>query len=414
MSEASLIQPFRAFRPIPEIARQASAPPYDVLDSQEARAMAEGNPLSFLRVSKAEITLPPGTPVHDPLVYQTASANLQSLIDNHWFMQDATPCYYLYRLTMAGREQTGVVAAASVDGYLANRIKKHELTRPDKENDRTDFARATSSHSGPVFLVFRHNLEILNTMAEAINQLPAYDFTSDDGVRHTLWVVADAGLMQRFTVAFDKLPAVYVADGHHRSAAAARICQEKRRAQADYTGEEAFNRFPGVFFPDNQVQIMDYNRVVRDLNGRSDGEFLQALAGDFQITASPEPVRPGQKGDFGLFLKEGWFHLRLKVGADTSDPVAGLDVNRLAVHVLEPLLAIHDPRRDPRIDFVGGIRGMDALSRRVLSGEMAAAFSLYPTSLAELMAVADADAVMPPKSTWFEPKLRDGLFLMQF
>lgn len=412
-----LIAPFAGLRPRDDLAPRLSAPPYDVLNSREARQMAEGNPVSFLRVSKAEIELPPEMSPHDPAVYSRAAENFSRLQREGMLRPDPAPRYYVYRLVMAGREQVGVVAAASVDAYDSNRIRKHEHTRPDKEDDRTRFALSIHAHSGPVFLTYRQQPAIDALVAQVRTQTPVYDFVADDGIAHTLWVVERDDLIRGLSAAFDALPMVYVADGHHRSAAASRVCRQMRAENPIWDGSEPFNRFLAVLFPDNQMRILDYNRVVRDLNGLTPETFLERVGAAFEITPAAAPVRPEAPHRFGMYLGGRWHHLTLRpahVAAAQEDPVARLDVSLLDRHLLHPILGIADPRRDPRIDFVGGIRGLGGLTARVDSGEMQVAFSLHPTGLGDLMAVADAGEVMPPKSTWFEPKLRDGLVIQTF
>ncbi|MBF0143479.1 MAG: DUF1015 domain-containing protein [Magnetococcales bacterium] len=402
---------FRGCRPRGELAERVAAPPYDVLSSDEARRLVQGNPDSFLRVSKAEVEFGPEVPPDDDRVYERARSNLEGLFGRGVVHRDPLPCLYLYRLVMQGRAQLGVVGAVSVAAYEAGWVKKHELTRPDKENDRTRHAEVLGAHTGPVFLTYRADPEIDRLVAEALTrEEPVCDFTAADGVRHTLWVVADGALVAGLEAAFDSLGALYVADGHHRSAAAARIWRS--RAESGVGGAD---RFLAAIFPDDQVRILDYNRVVRDLNGLSEAEFKKRVGERFFLAAEVEPVRPSKPHEFGMFLADGWFRLTLRPGlAEERDPLGRLDVGLLEAHILGPILGITDPRRDHRLDFVGGIRGLGALSQRVLSGEMAVAFSLYPTALADVMAVADAGLVMPPKSTWFEPKLRDGLVFLEF
>ncbi len=411
VTAAPVIQPFRALRADPARAAQVAAPPYDVLDTVEARALAAHNPLSFLHVSKPEIDLPEGTDPHAPEVYAGGRAALEWLVAEGALVREATPCLYLYRQRMGDHTQVGVVAAASVDAYLEGRIRKHEHTRPDKEEDRTRHCRTLAAHTGPVFLTYRHTAEIDAEVARLTAGAPAIDLVAEDGVGHTVWIVDDAAAIERLVTAFEALEALYIADGHHRSAAAARLAAEQRAAHPDYTGEEPFNRFLAVAIPDDQVQILPYYRVVRDLGELRPPDLLTGLAARFEIRPSREPVAPERPGHFGLYTGGGWLSLTLRPEAapPADDPVARLDVAILADQVLAPLLGITDPRRDPRIDFIGGIRGLAELERRVDAGEFAAAFSLCPTRLDALFAVADAGAVMPPKSTWFEPKLRDGL-----
>ncbi len=411
MSAAPVIQPFRALRADPQRAAQVAAPPYDVLDTGEARALAAGNPLSFLHVSKPEIDLPEGTDPHAPEVYAGGRAALTRLIAEGALVREATPCLYLYRQRMGDHTQTGVVAAASVDAYRAGRIRKHEHTRPDKEEDRTRHCRALNAHTGPVFLTYRHTTTLDTEVARLTEAPPAIDLVAEDGVGHTVWIVDDPAGIDRLVDAFEQTETLYIADGHHRSAAAARLCAERREENPGYTGDEPFNRFLSVIIPDDQVRILPYYRAVRDLGELRPPDFLTGLAARFEVKPSSEPVAPDRPGRFGLYTGGGWLTLtvRPEAGVAMDDPVARLDVAILDDQVLAPLLGITDPRRDPRIDFIGGIRGLAELERRVDAGEFIAAFSLYPTSLDALFAVADAGQVMPPKSTWFEPKLRDGL-----
>jgi uncharacterized protein (DUF1015 family) len=405
-----LITPFAGLRPVPDRAADVAAPPYDVLSSAEARERARGRPLSFLHISKAEIDLPADTDPHDPRVYDKAAENFHRMLDEGVLRRDPQPCYYFYRLVMEGRAQTGLVAAASVAAYDSNRIRRHEFTRPDKEDDRVRQIEALGAQTGPVFLTYRHDAAVDALAAQVMAMDPEIDLTADDGVRHSLWVVRDAGIVQQLTSAFEAIDRLYIADGHHRSAAASRVAAARRQANPNHTGDEPYNYFLAVVFPDNQLRILDYNRVAADLNGMTPETFLPRLAAAFTVTPAADPVQPQHSGSFGMYLAGQWFSLAIKPElVPTDDPVRRLDVSLLADHLLAPLLGIGDPRRDKRIDFVGGIRGLAELERRVDSGEMAVAFSMFPTSLEDLMAVADAGEVMPPKSTWFEPKLADGL-----
>jgi uncharacterized protein (DUF1015 family) len=325
-------------------------------------------------------------------------------------VQDPQERYYLYELTMGDHTQTGLVAAASVADYDANRIRRHEFTRPDKEDDRVCQVSVLDAQTGPVFLTYKHHPEIDAIVARLTRTAPEVDITADDGVRHRLWSVTDDGDIQKITDTFDAMDGLYIADGHHRSAAASRVAAMKKKDNPAHTGEESYNYFLSVIFPDNQMQILDYNRVVKDLRGLETGQFLEAVRGDFDVVKEQDPVKPSKPNEFGMYIDGKWYRLTIRPERiDRDDPVKRLDVSLLADNLIAPLLAIDDPRRDKRIDFVGGIRGLAELERRVDSGEMAVAFSLYPTSLADLMAVADAGEVMPPKSTWFEPKLADGL-----
>jgi len=324
--------------------------------------------------------------------------------------RDEAPCYYLYRLIMGGHAQTGLVAAASVADYDAGRILKHELTRPEKEDDRVRQIDALNAQTGPVFLTYRHVPAVDGIVRQAIAGDPEVDVTADDGVRHSLWVVRNQDQLQAISAAFEAMDRLYIADGHHRSAAASRVAAMRRKANPAHTGEEAYNYFLSVIFPDDQMQIMDYNRVVRDLNGLTGEEFLARIGHGFDVTPSASPAKPSGRGEFGMYLNGHWYRLRIHDSRiPAGDPVARLDVSLLAANLIDPILGISDPRRDKRIDFVGGIRGLGELERRVASGEMAVAFALFPTSMEELMGVSEAGQIMPPKSTWFEPKLADGL-----
>jgi len=406
----SLIRPFAGLRPAPARAADVVAPPYDVLSSDEARARAAGKPRSFLHISKAEIDLPPTTDPYSPAVYAKARENFDRLLKEGVLVRDPEPYYYFYRLVMGSHTQVGLVAAASVAAYEAGRIRRHEFTRPDKEDDRVRQIDALNAQTGPVFLTYRHS-DTIDAMAGIVTRgKPDVDVTADDGVRHTLWVARDRKLIKGLSDAFEALDKLYVADGHHRSAAATRVANSRKAANPKHTGEEAYNYFLAVIFPDNQMQILDYNRVVRDLNGLSAETFLKKLDESFNVKPETAAVKPARAGEFGMYLKGQWYRLTIKPGRiPANDPVKRLDVSLLQDHLLAPVLGLGDPRRDKRIDFVGGIRGLKELARRVDSGEMAVAFALCPTSIHDMMAVADIDEVMPPKSTWFEPKLADGL-----
>jgi uncharacterized protein (DUF1015 family) len=404
-----LIRPFSGLRPAVQAA-QVIAPPYDVLNTDEARARAAGKPWSFLHISKPEIDLPPGTDPYSPVVYAKAKENFERMLREGVLRRDPQACYYLYRLTMGAHSQTGVVAAASVADYVNNRIRKHEFTRPDKEDDRVRQIDALNAQTGPVFLTYRRSANI-DAMVEIVTRGKSdVDVTADDGVRHTLWVMRDRKLIDALTQAFEALDKLYVADGHHRSAAAARVAVARKEANPKHTGEEPYGYFLAVIFPDNQMQILDYNRVVKDLNGLATGAFLKKLEAVFSVKPEAGAVKPTSAGEFGMYHKRQWYRLTIKPESiPVNDPVKRLDVSLLQDHLLGPILGIGDPRRDKRIDFIGGIRGLKELERRVNLGEMAVAFSMYPTSIHDMMAVADASEVMPPKSTWFEPKLADGL-----
>ena len=405
-----LIRPFTGLRPAPGRAADVAAPPYDVLSTEEARARAAGKPWSFLHISKPEIDLPPGTDPYAPQVYAKAAENLQRMLAQNVLERDPQPCYYAYRLIMDGHAQTGVVVAASVADYDSNRIRKHELTRPDKEDDRVRQIEALNAQTGPVLLAYPDAPDVDALLAQVTSSGPAADVAADTGVRHSLWQIDDAASIDRLTRAFDGMPALYIADGHHRSAAASRVAASRRGGNPKHDGTEGYNFFLAVAFPHHQMRILPYNRVVTDLNGLSRQELLSRLGRSFELHAAPGAVMPAKPGEFGLYLSGQWYRLNIHPSlVPTNDPVRRLDVSLLAERLLAPLLGITDPRRDKRIDFVGGIRGPAELEKRVDSGEMAAAFSMFPTRMQDLMAVADVDEVMPPKSTWFEPKLADGL-----
>jgi len=402
----SLVRPFAALRPAPARAAEVAAPPYDVLSSDEARARAAGRPWSFLHVSKPEIDLAPGADPYSPAVYAKGAENLARMRDAGVLVRDPAPAYYVYRFTVGDLVQTGVAVAASIAAYDANRVRKHELTRPDKEDDRVRHMEALNAQTGPVLAAYPAAPALDALLTGIARGEPETDVVADGGVRHSIWPVRDAAAIARIGALFDAMPAIYIADGHHRSAAASRVAANRRRPGADGSHEW----FLVVAFPHHELRILDYNRVVRDLGGFTSDELLAKLRAKFEVTASDAPVRPARHGEFGLYAGGRWHRLALRPDlAAPSDPVARLDVSLLTNHVLSPLLGIGDLRTDKRVDFVGGGRGLAELEKRVDSGEMAAAFSLFPTRLDDLMAVADAGAVMPPKSTWFEPKLADGL-----
>jgi uncharacterized protein (DUF1015 family) len=404
-----LIRPFAALRPRSEHAAAVAAPPYDVLSSDEARVRAAGKPYSFLHISKAEIDLPPEIDHYAPEVYAKSAENLKRLIDGGILTREAKPCYYAYRLVMGTHAQTGLIAVASVAAYDAARIRKHEFTRPDKEDDRVRQIEAINAQTGPVLLAHPDSDEAERLVAVAAAATPIADLVADDGIRHTVWRIDDEAAIERIGAAIEAMPALYIADGHHRSAAASRVAATRRGASAGRASNSA-EYFLAVIFPARQMRILDYNRVVRDLNGLSLDAFLKAVGECCAVTPSATPVRPERAGVFGMYLDRRWYHLVIRPElVPSQDPVRRLDVSVLSERILGPILNIGDLRRDTRIDFVGGIRGLPELERRVNSGEMALAFAMYPTQLTELMSVADAGEIMPPKSTWFEPKLADGL-----
>jgi uncharacterized protein (DUF1015 family) len=405
-----LTRPFTGLRPAPSRATDVAAPPYDVLSTEEARVRAEGHPWSFLHISKPEIDLPSGTNPYAPEVYAKAAESLKKMLAEGILARDTAPCYYAYRLIMDGHCQIGLVATASVADYDTNRIRKHEFTRPDKEDDRVRQIDALNAQTGPVLLAYPSAPEVDEILALAASAAPDADVTAEDGIRHTIWVIRDSATLARLTDSFDAMPAIYIADGHHRSAAASRVCAARKAANPQHSGAESYNYFLSVIFPHHQMKIMDYNRVVTDLNGLDAEAFLRRIGEQFSVQASASRVKPAKPNEFGLYLPGQWYRLEIRPELiPVNDPVARLDVSLLQNHLIAPVLGINDPRRDKRIDFVGGIRGLAELEKRVDSGEMAAAFALFATRMEDLMAVADAGEVMPPKSTWFEPKLADGL-----
>jgi len=406
----NLIRSFAGLRPARGRAADVAAPPYDVLTTEEARERAKGKRWSFLHISKPEIDLPPGTDPYSPSVYAKGAENLHEMIAKGVLVRDDQRFLYVYRLEVADVVQTGIVAAASLADYDANRIRKHELTRPDKEDDRVRQIDALNAQTGPVLLAYPDSAHVDEILAGYAAGEPESDVTADDGVRHSIWVVRDAVAIDRLVTLFDAMPALYIADGHHRSAAASRIATARRDANSAHTGDEDYNYFLVVAFPQHEMNILSYNRAVRDLNDLSSQQFLARVAERFEVRPTSAPVAPTATGRFGLYLEGAWYGLTIRPEyVHDNDPIARLDVSLLAENLLEPILGVSDPRRDKRIEFIGGIRGLSELERRVDSGEMACAFSMYPTSMADLMAVADANEVMPPKSTWFEPKLADGL-----
>jgi uncharacterized protein (DUF1015 family) len=405
-----LIQPFAGLRPAPAYAAAVAAPPYDVLSTDEARVRAAGKPWSFLHISRPEIDLPAGTDPHALRVYAKAAENLQRMLREGVLVRDPQPCYYAYRLSMGEQIQTGLAVAASLADYESNRIRRHELTRPDKEDDRVRQIEAVDAQTGPVLLAYPQAARVDALLQQATLQPAASNVEADDGVRHTIWTLGEPELIAELTAAFDAMPALYIADGHHRCAAAARVAAARRRDAPRHSGAERYNTFLAVAFPHHQLRILDYNRVVKDLKGLGLLEFQMRIGKHFSIRASDTAVRPTRHGEFGLYLPKHWYRLEIKPElAQPADPVKRLDVSLLQDYLLAPVLGIEDPRTDKRIDFVGGVRGLSELERRVDCGAAAAAFSLCPTRMEDLMAVADAGLVMPPKSTWFEPKLADGL-----
>jgi uncharacterized protein (DUF1015 family) len=404
----AVIRPFRALRPQAERAQLVASVPYDVVNTEEARALANGNPLSFLHVSRPEIDLPPGTDIHSDAVYRKAVENFEKLIADCPLVKEAEPSLYLYQLIMGDHEQIGIVACCSIDEYDDGTIRKHERTRRDKEDDRTRHMLMLRAQTGPVFLTYRARPEIDEQVYAAISAAPLFDVTAVDGVRHTIWHLNETGALVK---SFESVPLLYIADGHHRAASASRARAELKEQSFGHTGKEDYNYFLTVIFPDSQVRILAYNRTVQDLNGLSSEEFLEAIRGQFVVTenASPEPT---QRGHWSMYLDGKWYGLQLSPEATLPvGTVAMLDVSVLQDRLLDPILGIKDIRTDKRVDFIGGLRGTKELKRLVDQGKAAVAFSLYPTTVQELLMVSDANEIMPPKSTWFEPKLRDGLLI---
>ncbi|HET9277730.1 MAG TPA: DUF1015 family protein [Flavitalea sp.] len=402
----ALITAFKALRPQPEYAKQVASRPYDVLNSKEAKEESAGNPFTFLHITKSEIDLPEDIDIHSQEVYDTAKNNLDAFLHRNILFREEKRCYYVYTLVMNGRSQTGLVCASSLEDYENDIIKKHEFTRPEKEQDRINHIKTTGAQTGNVFLAYK-NVPEIDSIIELWknNHDPVYDFIADDDISHSIWVVNDNSVINTISKRFlTEVPHTYIADGHHRAASAAKV----RKLLGSEATEEA-NYFLTTLFPASELQIMDYNRVVKDLNGYSPEQLISHLQDDFLITLSPEPFRPSQLHEFGMFLNNQWYILTAREGIYTDDPIGVLDVTILSDNILDKLLDIKDQRTDKRIDFVGGIRGLAELEKRVTSGEMAAAFSLHPVTIDQLFAIADSGNVMPPKSTWFEPKLRDGL-----
>lgn len=405
------IRPFSAYRPAPGLEAKIAALPYDVYNREEACEVVAANPESFLAIDRAETGFERSVDTYAPEVYERASELLREKIAEGKFIQEEKPCYYIYEQIMDGRSQTGIVACASIDDYRSNVIRKHENTRADKEQDRIRHVDVCNMQTGPIFLAYRASSVLRQITAETRAEQPLYDFISEDGIGHRVWIISDDGKIAAIRGEFAGIPAIYIADGHHRCASAVKVGLKRREENPDYTGEEEFNYFLSVLFPDEELRILDYNRVVRDLNGYDTEGFLARIGQDFQVEKKgPEPFRPDRKGRFGMYLEDQWYCLTARENIFSEDAVEGLDVSLLQNHLLGPVLGIQDPKTDKRIDFVGGIRGLEELERRV-HADMKIAFSMYPTSIGELFAVADAGRLMPPKSTWFEPKLRSGLFL---
>ena len=407
----AVVRPFSCVRPKEDLAGRVAALPYDVYNRKEACEVVAKEELSFLKIDRAETQFDDSVDTYDSKVYAKAKELLDGMIADGTFITDADKCYYLYELTMDGRAQTGLVACASIDDYQNNVIMKHENTRADKEIDRITHVDTCDAQTGPIFLAYRANEVISAVVAKTKKCAPINDFTSDDGIKHVVWKISESADIKAIEDAFAGINEIYIADGHHRAASAVKVGLKRREANPDYTGEEEFNFFLSVLFPDEELMIMPYNRVVKDLNGNTKEEFIDIISKDFVVeNLGANPYQPENKGEIGMYLDNEWYKLTAKEHILNSDPVAGLDVSILQDNVLGPVLGIGDPRVDKRVDFIGGIRGLAELERRCAL-DMEVAFSMYPTSISELFAVADANRLMPPKSTWFEPKLRSGLFI---
>ena len=410
----AVIRPFKAIRPINELVDKIAALPYDVMDSDEAREMVKDNPYSFLHVDKAEIDLPKDMDLYDDRVYEKAKENLDQMINNGFYIEDNKPNYYIYRQVMSGRSQTGLVACASIDDYSNNIIKKHELTREEKEIDRINHVYKCEAHTGPIFLTYREDKKISDIVNQWVKKEPIYNFKADDGVVHTVWIIDDEDTVNKLQELFKSVKYLYIADGHHRSASAVKVGHIKRAEMESYTGEEEFNFFLSISYPDSELEVLDYNRTVKDLNGLSKEEFLEKVREKFEVTESNEQVKPKEKHTFGMYIENQWYLLKARTGIfNPEDPVDRLDVSILQNSLLRPILGISDPRKSKRIKFIGGIRGLKELERRA-NTDMKVSFSMYPTTTEDIMAIADSGEIMPPKSTWFEPKPRSGLFIHKF
>lgn len=409
----AVIRAFRAIRPIESLASKVAALPYDVMSTEEARDIAADNSYSFLHVDKAEIDLRPSIDIYDQKVYDKARDNLLEMIKQGIFLKEEKPYLYVYRQIMNGRAQTGIVACASIDDYMNNVIKKHEHTRADKEQDRINHVNYCNANTGPIFLTYRHKWEINEIVGNYTKRKPIYEFIEEDGIEHVVWIIEDEYDIFKLTSLFENVKSLYIADGHHRAASAVKVGMMRREQNPDFTGSEEYNFFLSVIFPDNDLRIMDYNRVIRDLNGLSTEEYMLRVADSFEISVyeGKGPYKPESKHTYGMYLQGKWYKLTAKSGTyDSDNPVGRLDVSILQNNLLKPILGIDDPRTSKRIDFVGGIRGLVELEKRVKT-DMKVAFSMYPTTIEDLMDISDAGEVMPPKSTWFEPKLRSGLFI---
>lgn len=409
------LKPFSCIRPQEDLVEKIAALPYDVVNRREAKEIVKANPYSFLKIDRAETQLEDCVDIYSDTIYEKARDTLQEMIEDGSFLTEESPCYYIYELTMHGRTQTGIVGCASVDDYLNDRIKKHENTKPEKELDRIRHVDTCSAHTGPIFLAYRKNNRLSQIQEEEKRKEPLYAFVAEDGIRHRVWKVDEENRIGEIYAIFESIPEIYIADGHHRAASAVKTGLKRRKEAGQYTGAEEFNYFLSVLFPDQELMIMDYNRFVHDLNGKSIEEFFKLLEEIFSVEKiGTAAYKPEKKGEIGMYMDHKWYCLTLRTSDDAKDPSERLDVAQLQKKVLTPILGIEDPKTDSRIEFVGGIRGLSELEKLVDQREGSVAFAMYPTSMEELFEVADAGLLMPPKSTWFEPKLRSGLFIHKF
>ena len=407
----AIIKAFKAFRPTKNLVSKIAALPYDVMNSEEAREMVEGNEYSFLHVDRAEINLPKEVNVYDKIVYEKAREVLDKMIEDGLYIQDEKACMYIYRQTMKGKSQTGLVICASIDDYINNKIKKHEHTRKDKELDRINHVDYCDANTGPIFLTYRNQDEISEIMDKWVKNEPIYDFKSEDGNGHTVWIIDNDNDIERLTILFDGVESLYIADGHHRAKSAVEVGLKRRRENPSYTGEEEFNYFLAIAYPDNQLEVLDYNRTVKDLNGLTEEEFLKAIEEKFMVNVLEGPVKPKRKHTFGMYINNTWYELEAREDTfNDDDPMERLDVSILQNNLLAPILGIDDPTKSDRIEFIGGIRGLKELEKRAKK-DMKVSFSMFATTTDDIMSIADGGMIMPPKSTWFEPKPRSGLFI---
>ena len=407
----AIIKSFKALRPVQNLASKIAALPYDVMNSEEAREMVKDNEYSFLHVDRAEVNLSKEINIYDKVVYEKARDVLDEMIDNGLYIEENKSCMYIYKQTMNGKSQTGLVICASIDDYINNKIKKHEHTRKDKELDRINHVDYCDANTGPIFLTYRNQAEISMIMNKWMQNNPLYDFISEDGNGHTVWIIDGDNDIEKLTTLFEGIDSLYIADGHHRAKSAVEVGLKRRRENPNYTGEEEFNYFLAIVYPDNQLEVLDYNRTVKDLNGLSDDEYLCVIQKDFKVKVSQSPVKPTKKHTFGMYMNNTWYELEAKEGTfNEEDPMDRLDVSILQNNLLSPILGIYDPTKSDRIEFIGGIRGIKELEKRA-DNDMKVSFSMFATTTDDIMSIADSGMIMPPKSTWFEPKPRSGLFI---